>query len=100
MRDFPPSQRVWVGGLTEEVSWKDLQEHMNQAGKTKWVEVYENKGRGTGAVAYGTDEEAANAIATLNGSAVKGAFIQVDVWQKPATPATEMQAGLLKSAAP
>ena len=44
------------------------QEHMNQVGKTKWVEVFEGKGAGTGTAAYNSEEEVAQAIATLNGS--------------------------------
>merc|ERR1712056_118091 len=82
LRKFEPEKRVWVGGLAEGTTWKELQEHMNQAGATKWVEVFQNKGKGTGAVAYDTAEEATNAIATLNGSVLKGSPIELDVWQK------------------
>merc|ERR1711924_428537 len=35
---FKPDVKVWVGNLPESVGWKELQEHFNQAGKTKWVE--------------------------------------------------------------
>mmetsp|Transcript_31553 Transcript_31553/g.100498 ORF Transcript_31553/g.100498 Transcript_31553/m.100498 type:complete len:184 (-) Transcript_31553:123-674(-) len=82
MKSFPPSQRVWVGSLAGGTTWKELQEHMDGAGKTKWCEVFENKGKGTGAVAFETDAEAANAIATLNGSVLKGSAIEVDGWTK------------------
>merc|ERR1719162_1219795 len=81
---FDVEKRVWIGGLVEGVTWKELQEHMNQAGATKWVDVFPNKGKGTGAVAYGTAEEASNAIATLNGSVLQGSPIELDVWQKQA----------------
>eukprot|EP00927_Polykrikos_kofoidii_P076933 TRINITY_DN73949_c0_g1_i1.p1 TRINITY_DN73949_c0_g1~~TRINITY_DN73949_c0_g1_i1.p1 ORF type:complete len:147 (-),score=31.47 TRINITY_DN73949_c0_g1_i1:279-719(-) len=75
-----PSLKVWVGDLPENTSWKELEAHMNQAGKTKWVKVLGGRGKGTAAVVYGTAEEAANAITTLNGSEFKGAAIAVDVW--------------------
>jgi len=84
LKSFKPEQKVWIGSITEGTTWKELQEHMNQAGKTKWVEVFEGKGTGTGAVAYESGDEAMNAIATLNGSILKGGPIECDVWQKPA----------------
>eukprot|EP00929_Paragymnodinium_shiwhaense_P031696 TRINITY_DN176_c1_g2_i1.p1 TRINITY_DN176_c1_g2~~TRINITY_DN176_c1_g2_i1.p1 ORF type:complete len:149 (-),score=46.40 TRINITY_DN176_c1_g2_i1:91-537(-) len=76
--------RVWVGGLPEGVAWQVLQEHMNQAGKTTWIEVFKGKGAGTAGVSYASPEEAANAIAILNGSIVDGATLEVDVWEKAA----------------
>merc|ERR1719183_1814561 len=54
---------------------------MNEAGKTKWVEVFTNKGKGTGAVAYGSAEEAAIAISKLNGSMLGSQKIQCDAWE-------------------
>merc|ERR1719382_335975 len=75
--DFEADKKVWVGGLPESVTFKALQEHFNQAGKTKWAETMKGN---TGGVAFATREEAANAIATLNGSTLGGAAIQVDTW--------------------
>merc|ERR1712187_133720 len=82
LKSFKPEQRVWIGNLAEGVTWKDLQEHMNQAGKTKWCEVYQNKGKGTGGVAYATAEEASAAIAALNGTMLCTQSIECDVWTK------------------
>merc|ERR1719258_958539 len=45
---FKPEQKVWIGSIAESTTWKELEEHMNQAGKTKWAEVFKNKGKGTG----------------------------------------------------
>eukprot|EP00435_Cladocopium_sp_Y103_P049680 s1518_g15.t1 len=70
-----PSQKVWIGGIS-------CLEHMNQVGKTKWVEVFEGKGAGTGTAAYNSVEEVAQAINTLNGSMLGGGAIQVDAWVK------------------
>mmetsp|Transcript_50491 Transcript_50491/g.90641 ORF Transcript_50491/g.90641 Transcript_50491/m.90641 type:complete len:252 (+) Transcript_50491:71-826(+) len=77
-----PSLKVWIGNLPEGSRWKDLQEHMEKAGKTKWCEVFEGKGKGTGTVAYTSTEDVATAISTLNGSIFAGASIQVDPWVK------------------
>merc|ERR1719393_1112803 len=60
------SKRVWIGGLPEGVGWKLLQEHMNQAGKTTWIEVFSGRGAGTAGVSYATSEEALAAIQNLN----------------------------------
>ncbi|CAK9077291.1 unnamed protein product [Durusdinium trenchii] len=57
-------------------------EHMNQAGKAKWVEVFEGKGAGTGTAAYGSTEEVAQAINMLNGTPLGGSQITVDAWVK------------------
>merc|ERR1719401_2164608 len=76
----PPEVKVWIGGLSEETKWKDLQTHMDQAGKSSWVEVFGGQGAGTGAVVYKTAEEATNAVATLNGSVLGGKNIIVDPW--------------------
>ncbi|CAK0812268.1 unnamed protein product [Prorocentrum cordatum] len=81
-----PELKVWVGGIPESLKWKELQTHMEQAGKTKWVEVFAGKGKGTAAVVYATAEEAAKAVATLNGSTVGGGVIEVDKWVKLPKP--------------
>ncbi len=79
-----PALKVWVGNLCPTADWKALQAHFNQAGKTAWVEVFDGKGKGTGAIAYKTVEEANNAIAMLNGTQLGNTVIQVDVWVKRA----------------
>ncbi len=77
-----PSLKVWIGNVPPTGDWKALQAHMNQAGATKWVEIFQGRGAGTAAVTYGTPEEAANAIAMLNGSVLNGTQLMVDVWTK------------------
>merc|ERR1719231_1824919 len=71
-----PDCKVWIGNLPESVGWKELQEHFNQAGKTRWVEAFK-KGEGNGSA-----EDAQKAISMLNGSILGGQTIQVDVWNK------------------
>merc|ERR1712157_146284 len=67
---FKTETKVWVGGITETTTWKELEEHMNSAGKTKWVEVFKGKTKGTACVVYSTAEEATSAISSLNGSSL------------------------------
>ena len=71
---FDVSQKVWVGGLTDDTTWKHVQKLADTVGKSKWVEIL---GKGQACVCYDTAEEAETAIATLNG----GALI-FDVWKK------------------
>merc|ERR1712086_393325 len=77
-----PSLKVWIGGLTEEVTWKDLKTLFDTAGKTTWVEAFEGKGKGTGFVSYNTAEEVASAVASFNGAALGSTVLQVDYWVK------------------
>merc|ERR550537_1599702 len=82
---FKPAVKVWVGNLPESAGWKELQDHFNQAGKTKWVESFSKatkEGKGTGGVAYTSADDATKAISMLNGSILGGQMIQVDVWNK------------------
>jgi len=79
MRSFDVSQKVWVGGLTDAVTWKALQELADTVGKSKWVEIL---AKGQACVCYGTAEEAQTAIATLNGSSAGDIVLQFDVWTK------------------
>merc|ERR1711948_253649 len=82
LKSFKNDVKVWIGNIPEDVTWKELQEHMDQAGKTKWVEVFTGKGKGTAAVAYSSTEEAAAAIAALNGSVLNDTAIVCDYWEK------------------
>merc|ERR1719223_1998854 len=80
LTSFPPEKKVWVGGLPEEgVTFKELQEHFPGS---KYATIMKGKGAGTGGVAFATAEEATAAIQTLNGSALAGATLVVDVWTK------------------
>jgi len=85
LSSFPAEKKVWIGGLPEDgsVVFKDLQEHFENIGQgSKYATVMKGKGAGTGGVAFGTPEEATEAIAKLNGSQIKGHTIVVDVWTK------------------
>eukprot|EP00403_Amphidinium_massartii_P020476 CAMPEP_0178400038 /NCGR_PEP_ID=MMETSP0689_2-20121128/15584_1 /TAXON_ID=160604 /ORGANISM="Amphidinium massartii, Strain CS-259" /LENGTH=119 /DNA_ID=CAMNT_0020020823 /DNA_START=98 /DNA_END=457 /DNA_ORIENTATION=- len=75
-----PTLKVWIGNLSPDTKWKELQTHLNQAGKTKWVEVFTGKGAQTGAAVFTEPEEVTKAVEMLNGSELQGSAIQVDVW--------------------
>merc|ERR1719215_2573021 len=80
-RNFKPDKKVWLGGIPEGVTYKELNEHLKPSG-AKWVEVFKGNGAGTGVACFGTAEEATAAIAALNGSSVGGAALQLDVWER------------------
>merc|ERR1712232_118950 len=72
LSSFSAEKKVWIGGLPEDgsIAFKDLQEHFASVGQPKFATVMKGKGAGTGGVAFGTPEEATEAIAKLNGSAL------------------------------
>jgi hypothetical protein len=76
----PPGCKVWIGNIAAAITWKELQKHMNQAGKTTWCEVFTKKGKSTGTVAYGSADEAAAAISALNGTELGGQAIECDTF--------------------
>merc|ERR1719188_893813 len=76
------AKTIWVGNLPEGVTYKELKAHGESAGTAKWAEVFQNKGKGTGAIGYGTAEEATAAIAILSGTVLKGQPITTDTWAK------------------
>merc|ERR1719160_706746 len=85
LNKFKSENKVWVGNLPESIGWKEMKEHFDQAGKTKWVEAFTKaamEGKGTGGIAYASSEDATKAISMLNGSILGGQMIQVDVWTK------------------
>ncbi|CAE7663939.1 unnamed protein product [Symbiodinium pilosum] len=46
------SLKVWLGNVPESIRWKELQEHIDQHMKSKWVEIFHGKGKGTAAVVF------------------------------------------------
>merc|ERR1712060_684297 len=79
LSSFPSEKKVWVGGVPEGVTFKELQAHFPGS---KFATVMKGKGAGTGGVAFATAEEATAAVETLNGSVLNGSTLQVDVWTK------------------
>jgi len=77
LKTIDASLKVWVGGLTSDVTWKELEDHFSHVGTTTWTTVFP---KGTGCVAFGTAEEAQAAIALLNGSQLGNCILEVDVF--------------------
>eukprot|EP00929_Paragymnodinium_shiwhaense_P115154 TRINITY_DN83846_c0_g1_i1.p3 TRINITY_DN83846_c0_g1~~TRINITY_DN83846_c0_g1_i1.p3 ORF type:complete len:123 (-),score=44.01 TRINITY_DN83846_c0_g1_i1:330-698(-) len=79
----PPEKKVWIGGLPENNTSRDLnkklKEHMSQAEGCKFAEVGR---KGFGCAVFSTAEQVTAAIATLNGSVFDGNVLEVDVWTK------------------
>eukprot|EP00931_Biecheleriopsis_adriatica_P027016 TRINITY_DN1632_c1_g1_i1.p1 TRINITY_DN1632_c1_g1~~TRINITY_DN1632_c1_g1_i1.p1 ORF type:complete len:169 (-),score=48.17 TRINITY_DN1632_c1_g1_i1:112-546(-) len=84
LKSFPNEKKVWVGGITPNTCSTDmnkkLKAHLSSAGGNC---LYAEFGKtGSGGAAFKTSEEAAAAIASLNGSMFEGSILQVDVWTK------------------
>eukprot|EP00434_Breviolum_minutum_P014631 symbB.v1.2.012899.t1/scaffold900.1/size153842/1 len=75
----PASLKVWIGGLTEETTWKQLDTHMATVTKPKLSHVYKS----TGVCVFESEDDVANAIAMLDGTELNGNTLQVDVWTLP-----------------
>lgn len=83
LRTIDPSLKVWIGGLTPDTTWRDVEKHFATVVKPSITEIRKN---GTAVAAYKTAEEVETVVTELNGSELKGSYIEVDVWvQKPKT---------------
>merc|ERR1712060_330609 len=81
-KQIDTTKTIWVGNVPEGTTYQELKAHGEQAGGAKWAEVFNNKGKGTGAIGYSTAEEAAAAVSILNGTVLKGQPITTDTWEK------------------
>ena len=73
-------KRVVVLNLSWQTTWRALREVFSSAGKISRADVAlddAGRSRGYGTVRFSTEEEAARAIATLNGTEVDGRIITV-----------------------
>jgi len=80
LKAIEPSCKVWVGGLAEKTTWKALEKHFAEVIKPKVTDIM---GKGKAVVAYENEQDAATAIAALNGSELEGKTLEVDTWVKP-----------------
>merc|ERR1711865_300163 len=66
LKEIDTGRKVWVGGLPNGLTWKDLEKHFEStATKPALSEVM---GKGTGVCAFKTADEATAAIAAVNGT--------------------------------
>merc|ERR1719263_1611970 len=79
------SRVVWIGGFKERETKdkelnKQLQDFINKKAEgCKFVDIGR---KGSASAIFGTEDEASNAISTLNGAKFKGQVLEFDVWTK------------------
>ncbi|CAJ1401108.1 unnamed protein product [Effrenium voratum] len=75
---------LYVAGVPKDAEWQELKDHMRQAGEVEYCELlYSDWGqpRGIGFVRFKTEEDAQNAIATMNGTCMGGGkCLKVEPW--------------------
>jgi len=72
------SLKVWVGGLSDKTTWGRLSKHFKDADSKPSIAEILPKGKAC--LAFKTEDEAATAIASMNGTELDGKTIEVDVW--------------------
>lgn len=82
-------KRVYVGNLAWQVSWQDLKDHMKTTGlevtRANIITAPDGRSKGCGIVEFATAKDAAQAVATLNDSELKGRqiFVREDREDRP-----------------
>merc|ERR1719183_1272144 len=75
------SLKIWVGGLSEKTTWKQLKQHFVDNGHE--VDLCDLMKPGTACVTFKTEDDASNAVAAINGTELDDNTLEVDVWKKP-----------------
>merc|ERR1711862_689104 len=83
LKTIDDTLKVWVGGLEKNVSRKDLQKHFVPVAKPSFTHIYETRSGVVGVVCFESEDDVSTAIATLDGTSLKGSPIEVDAWVKP-----------------
>lgn len=73
--------KVWVGGLSEKTTWKELKQHFTDSGCE--VDMCDLMKPGTACCVFKTEDEVSSAVGSINGTELAGETIIVDVWAKP-----------------
>jgi RNA recognition motif-containing protein len=81
LKTIDSTLKVWVGGLKKNVSWKDLEKHFVTIAKPSLTHI--NEKNGSGVVCFKNEDDVSTAIASLNGTSLKGSAIEVDAWVRP-----------------
>ena len=76
------AKRLFIGGLPYAISEEELKDLLSKAGTVSSITIIKDKftgqGKGFGFAEYSSDEEADNAIKTLNGTELGGRKIVVN----------------------
>merc|ERR1712232_898787 len=82
LKEVDSSLKVWIGGLAEKTTTKELSKHFEDLfAKPDLVDLLPGKGKAV--VTYATEDDVTSAIAIVNGSELKGNTLELDVWTKP-----------------
>lgn len=76
--------QLFVSNLSFDTTWRELKDHFRQAGDVEHVDVLEypnGRKKGTAIVRFSNEEDAANAIETLNGVELMGRDLGVKIDQ-------------------
>jgi RNA recognition motif-containing protein len=81
LKTVDPTLKVWIGGLTEKTTFKEISDHFKEKfAKPKLVDLLK---KGKAVVTYESTDEVASAVSIVNGTELNGNVIEVDVWTKP-----------------
>jgi len=75
------TMKVWVGGLSQKTTWKELKQHFVDNGCE--VDMCDLMKPGTACCTFKSEDEATGAVGTMNGTELADNTIEVDVWTKP-----------------
>jgi len=79
-----PEKTVWIGNIAAGTKFQELLELAKQVGDAKWAEVRKT----TGVIGFTSAEEAASAVASLNGAQLGGSTLEADLWAKASKQAS------------
>merc|ERR1712129_624981 len=75
--------KVWVGGLSETTTWKQVKQHFVDSGCE--VDMCDVMKPGKACCTFKTEDDASSAIGSINGTELDGKTIKVAVWGRPRT---------------
>merc|ERR1712232_12958 len=81
LKEVDHELKVWIGNLKPTITAKALEKHFAAAGCKPTLSTIMRKG--AACVVLPSEGDVASAIGALNGTALQGQNIEVDVWTKP-----------------
>jgi len=75
------SLKVFIAGLAETVTWKQLEKHVAEL-VSKPAVTFVRPNKGTGCIAFKDEVDVGVAIAALTGTELGGKVLEADVWTK------------------
>merc|ERR1712048_1367638 len=72
-------KKVWIGGLPPNATSKETNKALKEALGAVFAEIGKS---GTGVATFKTEEDAASAVSSFNGTDFQGSTLEIDVWAK------------------